>query len=86
MKSETYTDLFEDEIAEVLRSHPDLNAITDAHREFYPARMICEDGVYTSGSGLFSVYMDGKRTGSHVSAQYIASALAHETFRVYTRS
>lgn len=85
MDRTTYSDLFEDEVAEILRCLPfNSTVIMDAHHEFYPASMICEDGIYTSGSGMYAQYIDGKRTG-HVGQKHLIDRLAHETFTVIRR-
>ena len=82
----TYTDLFEDEVAEILTHLPFRSTvIMDAHHEFYPASMICEDGVYTSGDGMYTEYFNGKRTGNHVGRKYLIDNLAHKTFTVIRR-
>ena len=57
----------------------------DAHHEFYPAAAICEDGIYTSGDGMYTEYLDGKRTGNHVGRKYLIDCLAHKTFTVIER-
>lgn len=83
MKRTTYTDLFEDEVAEILRNLPHgTMVIMDAWHEFYPASMICEDGVYTSGAGMFTEYFRGKRTGHYVNQKYLIDTLSHKTFTV----
>ena len=83
MERTTYSDLFEDEVSEILRNLPfHSTVIMDAHHEFYPAAMICEDGVYTSGENMYTEYMDGKRTGGHVGKKYLIDNLAHKTFTI----
>lgn len=86
MKTVTYSDMFEDEIAEVLRDRPLAGTFIFIDRYmFSPACMICEDGIYTSGSGLFSEYLNGIRTGNHISVAGLAQALAHRTFTIKVR-
>ena len=86
MNKTIYADLFEDEVAEVLRDLPfSSTIIMDAHHEFYPAAGICEDGIYTSGTGMYTEFFNGKRTGSHVGRQYLIDHLAHTTFAVVRR-
>lgn len=86
MSQTVYSDLFEDEVSAILRSFPiDKIVIMDSHHEYYPACTICEDGIYTSGKGLFTEYLDGKRTGNHVGLQYFINALAHKTFSIIER-
>lgn len=81
-----YADLFEDEVAEVLRDIPGTGAVVmDAHREFYPARMMCEDGTYSPGNNMFTEYLDGRRSGQ-VNTRYMIAALTHKTFRVIIRA
>jgi len=84
MKTVTYTDLYEDWIAEILRELPHNSVVEDGYYSFYPACAVCEDGIYSSGSGLYSVYINGKRTGSHVGKKYLIDRLAHKTFTVIT--
>ena len=83
MKRTIYSNLFEDEVAELLRELPHNNAIepNDMYT-YYPASMICEDGIYTSGKDSFTEYMYGKRTGNHVGTAYLIDKLAHTTFVV----
>lgn len=83
MKTITYQDLFEDEIAEILRNLPHNSVIerNDVYT-YRPASMICEDGIYTSGKGSFTEYMYGKRTGNHVGMAYLTGVLSHTTFTV----
>ena len=76
-----YTDLFEDEIADVLRSLRNGDSITTDNAEYYPAHMMDEDGVYTSGNSAFTVYIRGRRCG-YVNARYLINALAHTTFEI----
>ena len=86
MEQTTYTDLFEDEVAEVLRGLPfSSTIIMDAHSEFYPAAGICEDGIYSSGEGSYTEFWNGKRTGNHVGRKYLIDRLAHKTFTVIRR-
>lgn len=83
MKRTTYSNLFEDEVAEILRPLPFNSAIImDARHEFYPAAGIDEDGIRSSGKGLYTEFLDGKRTGNHVAMQYLIAHLAHKTFTV----
>lgn len=86
MKTVTYSDLFEDEIAEAIRDHPltDTFIFIDRYM-FSPACMICDDGIYTSGAGYFTEYLDGKRTGNHIRAASLIRALAHRTFTIKVR-
>ena len=41
----TYKDLFEDEVAAILRSLPFTGSVRIGFYSFYPAGMICEDGM-----------------------------------------
>ncbi len=82
MSKTTYTDLFEDEVAEVLRDATRSGGIIlEGCNEWYPAHMINEDGIYSSGSGMFTQYINGTRCG-YVSASYLISLLAHKPFTV----
>ena len=83
MKRTTYTELFEDEVWEILRILPFRSTIImDARHEFYPAAGVDEDGIRSSGKGLYTESLDGKRTGGHVTMQYLIDHLAHKTFTV----
>lgn len=82
MSKTTYTDLFEDEVAEVLRDTARSSGIIlEGYNEWYPARMVNEDGIYSSGSDMFTQYINGTRCG-YVSASYLISLLAHKRFTV----
>ena len=84
MNETIYADLFEDEVAEILRYLPARSVITDNHNEFLPASMICEDGIYSSGEGMFTQYIDGKKAGA-VNEAYLIDYLSHKTFAVVRR-
>ena len=84
MNETIYADLFEDEVAEILRYLPARSVITDSHNEFIPAAMICEDGIYSSGEGMFTQYIDGKKAGT-VNQAYLIDYLSHKTFAVVRR-
>lgn len=84
MNETIYADLFEDEVAEILRYLPARSVITDSHNEFVPAATICEDGIYSSGEGMFTQYIDGKKTGT-VNQSYLINYLPHKTFAVVRR-
>ena len=86
MKTVTYSDLFEDEIAEVLRDHPLAGTFIFIDRYmFSPACMICDDGIYTAGEGYFTEFLGGYRTGNHIAASRLIQALAHRTFTIKVR-
>jgi hypothetical protein len=86
MKTVTCSDLFEDEIAEVLREYPQHDTLFFSGRYmFSPACMICDDGIYTSGAGYYTEYLDGVRTGNHISTGILIQALAHQTFTIKVR-
>ena len=80
----TFTGLFEDEIAEILRFLPFRGSVKSGFYTWYPAGMICEDGIYTSGNGYFSEYLNGQRTGSHRSLEGLVRELAGEEFTITT--
>ncbi len=82
--SKTYSGLLEDEIAELLRSLPGDHSITTAYHSYYPARMICEDGIYTSGAGRYTEYLQSRYTGNHISRTGLINRLAGCTFTVRT--
>lgn len=81
MANNVYSDLFEDEVAEILREISSVNTrILYGIYTYTPACMICEDGIYTSDKGYFTEYCNGKRTGNHVGTGYLIMSLAHATF------
>ena len=80
----TYKGLFEDEVAAILRSLPFTGSVRIGFYSFYPAGMICEDGIYTSGNGYFSEYLNGQRTGSHRSLESLIRELTGEEFTITT--
>ena len=83
MQITTYTDLFEDEVAEILRELTSTNtSISYKTYTYKPACTICDDGIYTSGKGYFTEYYNGKYTGNHVGTGYLIRVLAHTTFTV----
>lgn len=84
MNETIYTGLFEDEVAEILRYLPARSIIIDNHNEFYPAAMICEDGIYSSGKGMYTQYINGKKAGV-VNQAYLINYLSHKTFSVARR-
>lgn len=84
MNETIYAGLFEDEVAEILRYLPAKSIITDNHNEFVPAAMIYEDGIYSSGEGMFTQYIDGKKAGA-VNRAYLIDYLSHKTFAVARR-
>ena len=46
--------------------------------------MICEDGIYTSGNGYFTEYLNGQRTGSHRGSESLIRYLTGEEFTINT--
>lgn len=83
MKETIYSGLFEDEIAELLRSLPFRSIIQiGEHMELYPSAGMYEDGISSSGNGMFSIYMDGRRTGGTINTRRLIEILAHATFTV----
>lgn len=81
-----YKDLFEDEIAELLREHPNAS-ITCGYGHYTPGGAIYEDGIVTSGAGTYCEFWNGKRTGGHVPLErLIKHILPHQEFTLYERS
>ena len=78
----TYSGLFEDEVAEILRLLPFRGSVNIGFYTYYPAGMICEDGIYTSGKGYFSEYLNGQRTGSHVARETLIRKLTGAEFTI----
>ena len=76
-----YAGLFEDEVAELLRS-----AAPGAVNVWRPvswsmAHTLAEDGIYTSGAGYVTEYINGIRSGIR-SAASLVSRLAHTDFEI----
>lgn len=77
---ERYLDgLFEDEVSEELRNAGPGAVIRSGPRSWRPACMLCDDGVYTSGSGYYVEYTDGSRSGI-VCAGSLVRRLSHTEF------
>ena len=83
MTVKKYADLFEDEISELLRSMEHNQTIEYGTHEYKRSGMIAEDGIYTNGSGYFTEYFNGHRSGT-VNAGYLVTALFHKEFTIYT--
>ena len=76
-----YTGLFEDEVADVLRSAgPDV-VIMSGPFSWHRSGMLVEDGVYTSGAGYVTEYIDGASSGT-VHRSRLVSRLAHTDFDI----
>lgn len=81
MATKTFYGLFEDEVADVLRSAgPDAVIMAGAFT-WYPSGMLAEDGAYTSGSGYVTEYINGIRSGIW-SRSALVSRLAHIDFEI----
>lgn len=76
-----YTGLFEDEVADVLRSAGPAAVIISGPFTWYPSSMLAEDGAYTSGSGYVTEYINGIRSGIW-SRSALVSRLAHIDFEI----
>lgn len=72
-----YSNLFPDEIAEILRELPDGARIEKAFSVSYRpcSGVLYDDGIISSGAGYFTEYIAGQRVGI-VSAGYLLQALA----------
>ena len=81
MKTYSFSDLFEDEVAEVIRSAGHRSRIACGLFSWAPACMMCEDGIYTSGTGYMVEYIQGRRT-AYVGIGSVIRRLAHEYFTV----
>lgn len=81
MKTDRFSDLFEDEVSDVLRSAGPGAVIMAGAFTWYPSGMLAEDGIYTSGSGYVTEYIDGRRSGIR-SAAFLVSRLAHTDFEI----
>ena len=81
MKTARFSGLFEDEASDVLRSAGPGAVIMAGAFTWHPSGMLAEDGVYTSGSGYVTEYIDGRRSGIR-SAASLVSRLAHTDFEI----
>ena len=80
-----YTDLFEDEVADLLRENPTAS-VECGNYTYSPSAMICEDGIYTSGKSYYTEYFLGKRTGDHIhTSGLINRILPHKEFILHTK-
>lgn len=76
-----HRDLFPDEVAEEIRDAGPDAVIRSGFSVYHPARMQCEDGIYTSGAGLYTEYINGRRAGT-VGIPFLCNHLAHKTFSI----
>lgn len=81
MKTARFSGLFEDEVSEELRNAGPGAVIRSGPRSWRPACMLCDDGVYTSGSGYYVEYTDGSRSGI-VDTGYLIRSLSHTAFEI----
>lgn len=84
MTSTKYEGLFEDEVAELLRSVPERAYIVTGYKSYYQKKSgaIVEDGVTSANSGtMYNHYIDDKYVGM-VSYDYIHSILCHREFTI----
>lgn len=77
-----YTGLFEDEVSEVIREAGPEHTIIHGFFSYSPAHMITDDGIYSSGNGLYTVRIDGRRAG-YIHRARLIDKLAHETFEIW---
>lgn len=77
-----YIGLFEDEVSEVIREAGPEHTIIHGFFSYSPAHTIDDDGIYSSGKGLYTMRIDGRRAGYIHRARLIAS-LAHESFEIW---
>ena len=82
MTETIYTGLFEDEVADVLRSAGPGAVVRSGFYSWHPSGMICEDGLYSSGAGYYTVFIAGRRAGYHDHVKYLQRRLAHKEFTV----
>ena len=76
-----YTGLFEDEVADVFRSAAPGAVIVSGPFSWSMAHMLADDGIYTSGAGYVTEYINGARSGIR-SADSLVSRLAHTDFEI----
>jgi len=77
-----FSGLFEDEVADVLRSAGPDYIIRSGPFSWEPMRIMIEDGIYTtSAAGYVTEYIDGRRSGT-VDTGYLVRRLAHTAFEI----
>lgn len=76
-----FSDLFEDEVADALRSAVHGSVIRSGLYSWRQAHTLCEDGVYSSGTGYYVEYIDGRRSGI-VGAGSLIRRLSHADFEI----
>ena len=81
MKACNYSGLFEDEVADALRSAGPGSVIRSGLYSWRQAHTLCEDGVYSSGAGYYVEYIDGRRSGI-VGAGSLVRRLSHADFEI----
>ena len=80
-----YDGLFEDEVAELLRENQTAS-VECGNSTYYPACMMCYDGIYVSGEGYYTEYYLGKRTDNHIHIKgLINTVLPHTEFILHTK-
>ena len=79
MKTNHFPGLFEDEVADALRSAGPGSVIRSGLYSWRQAHTLCEDGVYSSGAGYYVEYIDGRRSGI-VGAGSLVRRLSHTEF------
>lgn len=78
MKTVICSDLFDDEVAEILRSAPDAVIRRDCV-VWEPSHMLNDDGIYSDGTGYYTEYIHGRRSAV-VPLRFLIHSLAHTEF------
>lgn len=76
-----YNDLFEDEVADVLRSAGPDAVIERGPLQWHAARAIDEDGIISPGNGMYIEYYNGRRS-AYLNTAYLIARLTHTEFTV----
>ena len=81
MKTARFSGLFEEEVSDLLRSAAPGAVIVSGPFSWSMAHTLAEDGIYTSGAGYVTEYINGARSGI-CSAAFLVSRLAHTDFEI----
>jgi len=76
-----FSGLFEDEVAEELRTCSRSVLIRSGHASWRPSKAIHDDGWYSTGAGWYSFCVNNRPAGT-VNARFLVNWLAHTEFTI----
>ena len=86
MKISEYKDLFEDEVAEILRELPDDSCIKCSPFSYFKKLgALYEDGLVQSTNGQYYNKYCGRESYGYIHRNQLISVLSHSTFSVVIR-